>query len=118
MKALLSNYRQSPRKVRLLADLVRGKKVGDAITTLTHLPKRAAAPVKKLIESAVSNALSNSAAKKEDLYIKEINVDKGVVLKRMRPGARGRGYPIHKHTSHVRVVLDTHLTKKQSNHDA
>ncbi len=109
MKATLSNYRQSPRKVRLLADLVRGKKIGDAITTLTHLPKRAAAPVKKLIESALANALSTDLSnKKEDLYIKEITVDKGVVLKRMRPGARGRGYPLHKHTSHVRVVLDSH----------
>jgi len=110
MKATLSNYRQSPRKVRLLADLVRGKKVGEAITTLTHLPKRASDPVKKLIESAVANALSTDSAKnkKEDLYIKEITVDKGVVLKRMRPGARGKGYPLHKHTSHIHVVLDSH----------
>ncbi len=108
MKATLSNYRQSPRKVRLLADLIRGKKVGDAVTTLIHLPKRAAAPVKKLIESAIANALSMNSAKKEDLYIKEITVDKGVVLKRMHPGARGKAYPIRKHTSHVRVVLDSH----------
>ncbi len=108
MKATLSNYRQSPRKVRLLADLVRGKKIGDAITTLAHLPKRAAAPVKKLIESALANASSISTVKKENLYIKKITVDKGVVLKRMRPGARGRGYPLHKHTSHIRVVLDSH----------
>ena len=108
MKAKLSNYRQSPRKGRLVADLVRGKQVGEAVIALTHLPKRASAPVKKLIESAIANAVSAGKAKKEDLYIKEIAVDKGVVLKRMRPGAHGRSYPLHKHTSHVRVVLDSH----------
>ena len=107
MKATLSNYRQSPRKVRLLVDLVRGKSVESALVELTHANKRAALPLKKLIESALSNALL-SGAKREELFIERITVDKGVVLKRYRPGARGKSYPIHKHTSQVHVSLATH----------
>ena len=105
MKATLSNYRQSPRKVRLLVDLVRGKSVESAITELSHASKRAAMPLKKLLESAVANALS-AGAKREELFIEHFTVDKGVVLKRYRPGARGRSYPYHKHTSQVRVSLN------------
>lgn len=111
MKATLSNYRQSPRKVRLLVDVVRGKSVDAALVELTHASKRAAAPLKKLIESAVANAV-NGGAKREELFIDRITVDKGVVLKRYQPGARGQSYSIHKHTSHVHVSLATH------NHDA
>jgi large subunit ribosomal protein L22 len=109
--ATLSNYRQSPRRVRLVANLVRGKKVSDAITELTFLAKRAGEPVKKLIESAVANA-KNLDVKTEDLYISEIQVNKGIVMKRMMPRARGRGAPIHKRSSHVKVVLDTKPVKK------
>ena len=107
MKATLSNYRQSPRKVRLLVDLIRGKSVDVAITELTHASKRASLPLKKLIESAVANAI-NGGAKREELFIESIAVDKGVVLKRHMPGARGQSYSIHKHTSHVNVTLAKH----------
>jgi large subunit ribosomal protein L22 len=104
--ATLSNYRQSPRKVRLVADLVRGKKVSLAISALDFLPKRAGEPVKKLIQSAVANGVIQNI-KTEELFVKEIRVDKGVVLKRSMPRARGRAFPINKRSSHVSVVLDT-----------
>ncbi len=106
VSATLSNYRQSPRKVRLVANLIRGKKVSVALSALTFLPKRAGEPVKKLIESAVANG-KNQNIKQDDLFIKEIRVDKGVVLKRSMPRARGRAFPINKRNSHVKVVLAT-----------
>jgi len=101
MRAQLNNYRQSPRKVRLVADLVRGKSVADAKAELKHLAKRAATPLLKLLDSAMANS-----GKKEGLFIKSIQVDKGVILKRSMPRAYGRAFPIHKHTSHVSLELD------------
>ena len=109
--AKLSNYRQSPRRVRLVADLVRGKKVPEAVTELNFLTKRASSPIKKLIESAVANA-KNLSVDTDSLFIKEIRVDKGVVMKRSMPRARGRAFPINKRTSHVMIVLDTANPKK------
>ena len=109
--AELKNYRQSPRKVRLVADAIRGKKIDDAMTTLTFMTKRAALPVQKLLQSAVANASHNFNLKSEDLFIKEITVDGGSILKRWRARARGRAFPIHKHTSHVRIVLAEKFNK-------
>lgn len=103
--AKLNNYRQSPRKVRLVADLVRGKKVDRALTTLAFLSKRASDPLKGAIESAVANALNNFQANKEKLFIKEIRVDEGITMKRRMPRARGTAYPIKKRTSSITVVL-------------
>ncbi len=106
MKAFLKNYRQSPRKVRLVTDSIKGKKVAEAILTLDSLPKRASLPVKKLLNSAVSNAQNeNSLIKIEDLFIENITVDEGVVLKRIIPRARGRASRINKRTSHVKITL-------------
>lgn len=105
MKAFLKNYRQQPRKVRLIADLVRGKDVDRALTELTFTPKRSAHAVKKLIASAVANAENNFKVSRDKLYVKEITVDKGITLKRWRPVSRGRAHPIHKTTSHINVVL-------------
>src|SRR3989344_4813560 len=99
MKAFLKNYRQSPRKVRLVAGLIRRRSVAEAITALSFLPKRAALPVRKLLLSAVANA-KDSGIEKESLYIKELRVDKGVTLKRMMPAAMGTGHRINKRTSH------------------
>ncbi len=104
MKAVLSNYRHSPRKVRLVADMVRGKKIEEAISMLSFLTKRAAAPVEKLLRSAAANAKANHGVE-GDLIVKEIAVNKGPVLKRMMPRARGAAAPIHKHSSHVSVTL-------------
>lgn len=105
MKAILKNYRQSPRKVRLVAKSVVGKSVSAASLILSFMPKRSADPIKKLIDSAVANAKNNSGVSLEDLTVKSIEVNKGVTLKRMRPRARGSGYPINKRTSHVVVTL-------------
>lgn len=105
MRAYLKNYRQSPRKVRLVADLIRGKKVEEAEAMLDFTPKRATQKLKKLLSSAVANALHNFDASKEKLYIKEIRVDKGVTLHRFRPRAMGRSAPINKRTSNIILVL-------------
>lgn len=104
MKAILKNYRQSPRKVRLIADLVRGKKAADAITTLKFVDKRASGPFAKVIASAVANA--KSQGKSEDkLFIKSVAVNKGTVLKRSMPRARGSASRINKRNSHISVEL-------------
>ena len=99
-KAQLNDYRQSPRKVRVVADAVRGKKVEDALNILTFIPKRAGLPLKKLIASAYANA-----GKAEGLIIKKIEVNAGATLYRRRPRSRGMANPIRKRTSHVSVVL-------------
>lgn len=104
MKAFLKNYRQSPRKVRLLADLVRGKKVVDALATLRFVDKRAAGPFAKLIESAVANAAQEGKTI-DQLFVKSVAVDKGVVYKRFMPRARGSASRINKRNSHITVEL-------------
>lgn len=103
MKAALKNYRQAPRKVRLVARAIFGKNVRDAVAMLKVMPKRAGLPLSKLLESAVANA--PTSARKDALFVKEIVVDKGIILKRHRAGSRGTGFSIHKHTSHVSVTL-------------
>jgi large subunit ribosomal protein L22 len=106
MQAALSNYRQSPRKVRLLADLIRGRKASEALSQLSLLPKCASGPVSKLITSALANAKALvPAGELERLVIKDITVDGGQTLKRFRPRARGRANQILKRTSHIKVLL-------------
>ncbi len=105
MKASLKNYRQSPRKVRLVADLVRGKKISQALTELSFLPKRASEVMTKMIASAIANAENNFKVSQDDLVVKEISVDQGVTLKRYRPRARGVAKRINKRTSNINVVL-------------
>ena len=104
MKAFLKNYRQSPRKVRLVADLLKGKRVSDGFVQLSALPKRATGPVTKLLASAVANA-KQAGVSVENLYIANITVDKGIVLKRSMPRARGSASRINKRTSHVMLTL-------------
>ncbi len=94
--ASLKNHRQSPRKVRLVADLVRGKKVDRALNTLNFLTKKASEPVRSVIEMAVANAKNNHKVNSDNLYINEIKVDEGVTLMRRMPRARGTSYPIQK----------------------
>lgn len=105
MKASLTRYRQSPRKVRLVANLVRGKTVNEALLHLSFLPKRAAMPLMKLIKSAAANAVNNLKMDAARLVITGIAVDKDVVLKRFMPSARGSAHRINKRTSQVKVVL-------------
>lgn len=109
--AKLNNYRQSPRKVRLIANLVKGKKVGEALDILDFAGKRASLPLKALIESAISNAKNNFNLDKESLFIKEFRVDGGAILYRRMPRARGTAYPVRKRTSHVCVELESREIK-------
>lgn len=104
MKAILKNYRQSPRKVRLLADLVRGKKVNDALRTLSFLDKRASGPFSKVIQSAAANA-KQAGRDIDSLKIAKVAVDKGMVSTRFMPRARGSASPINRRTSHITVEL-------------
>ncbi len=103
--AQLKTYRQSPRKVRLLSDLVKGKSVAEALLILSVATKAAAEPLRKLVLSAVKNAKNSFDVDEKTLYIKDFRVDAGAVLKRSMPRARGSAFPILKRTSHIKVVL-------------
>ncbi|MDD4989561.1 MAG: 50S ribosomal protein L22 [Candidatus Pacebacteria bacterium] len=105
MKAYLSDYRQSPRKVRLVADLIKGKSVVEAQGQLSFMPKKASGVFSKLLASAVANAKNVNGLKAEDLMIKEVRVDGARVLKRSMPRARGSAFQILKRNSHVLLVL-------------
>jgi len=111
MKAYLKNYRQAPRKVRLVASLIKGKSATQAITELDFLAKRAGLPIKKLLLSAVANA-KQSGADIENLFIKELRVDKGITMKRMMPAAMGTGHRINKRTSHLNILLAERVVKE------
>ncbi len=114
--AKLRYLRIAPRKVRLVADLVRGKSVEEATHILNFTRKRAAKPILKLLNSAIANASHNFQLKKENLYISKIVVNEGPKLKRWRPRARGVTYEIQKKTSHITLVLteieDKNLKRK------
>ncbi|WP_028580592.1 50S ribosomal protein L22 [Desulfogranum japonicum] len=105
-KAVAKYIRISPQKARLVADVVRGMNVDNAVTTLRFMPKKAARILRKVIESAVANADQNDSIDVDTLYVKEILVDGGPMLKRFRPRAQGRATRILKRTSHITVVVD------------
>ncbi len=104
MKALLTNYHQSPQKVRLVANLIRGKSVTAAHAALLFLPKKSGPAIAKLLDSAVSNA-RQVGVEPEGLFVKTITVDKGRVQRKFRPFARGRGASQRKTMSIVRLEL-------------
>lgn len=110
VKAQLSDFRQSPRKMRVVADTLRGKRVSFVLGALDVLAKRSSAPLKKLLMSAVSNAKQKNI-KEEDLVVKEVRVDGGAILYRRRPRSRGMANPIRKRTSHVSIVLVEQVAK-------
>ena len=105
-KAVAKYIRMSPQKVRLVVDLVRGKKVQEAKNILFYTRKYAAGIVAKVIKSALANATQNPNIDENILYVKEIFVDQGPTLKRWRARAQGRAAGIKKRTSHITVVLD------------
>lgn len=109
MKAELVGYRQSPRKVRLVTDLVKGKRVAYALAELKFLNKRASEPVAKLIQSAVANAVQGGS-KAEDLRIQNITVDSAGMLRRHRARAMGRGATIRHRKSRMVVTLTDEKT--------
>ena len=106
VKAVAKGVRMSPRKVGVVAALVRGRTVADALTILEHTPRRSAVAVRKTIESAKANADHNHGYKPDTLTITEISVSPGPRLKRYRPAAHGRALPFQRRTSHIRVVVD------------
>lgn len=114
VKAKLRRLRMAPRKVRVVADEIRGLSVDAAEKKLEGLTKRAAMPVLKLVKSAVANAEHNQKLKKNDLFIKTIRVDEGVTLKRWKPRAFGRAAPIRKRSSQILLVLDVTDEAKQA----
>ena len=109
--ATLSNFRQAPRKMRMVANTVRGKKVTDVLTNLDFTAKKASLPLKNLIQSALSNA-KNLGINTENLIVKVIKVDSGKILYRRRPVSRGRAHPIRKRTSIIYVELDENPVTK------
>ncbi len=106
VQAIAKGVRMSPRKVGVVASLVRGRTVADALTILEHTPRRTALPVSKTIKSAQANADHNHNLKPDTLRIVEISVTPGPRLKRYRPAAHGRALPFMRRTSHIRVVVD------------
>jgi large subunit ribosomal protein L22 len=105
--AKLKNYPTSPRKMRLLADLIRGMKVEKALAVLEHNPKHPAVPMRKLVLSAISNwKQKNEGGDEGQLVVKTIFVDGARTLKRMRPAPQGRGYRVRKRSNHVTVIVD------------
>ncbi len=111
-KATLSNFRQAPRKMRLVANAVRGKKVSEALVNLDFVAKKAASPIKNLIVSALANA-KNLDLPTENLIIKTIKVDGGQIMYRRRPAARGSAHPIRKRTSSIFIELGEVESKKK-----
>lgn len=117
--AKLRYLRTAPRKVRLLIGLIRGLKVDEAIAQLENSQKDASKPVMKLLKSAVANAIHNDNIDEDTLVIKTTFVDKGPMLKRWMPRAMGRASAIHKHTSHITIILEGEVkegkkTKKET----
>lgn len=111
--AKLRYLRIAPRKVRLVADLIRGKKVEEAATTLRFVPKRGADPVLSVLKSAIAAAKENFQVDEKDLYISKITVDEGPKLKRWRARARGVAAPIQKKSSHITIELDSKTDVKE-----
>ena len=112
--AILRNCPSSPRKMRLVADLVRGVNVDKALDILKYSPKAASKDVEKLLLSAVANWQAkneNLRIEDADLFVKEIYVDSGRVLKRIKPAPQGRGYRIRKRSNHVTLVVDSKRTE-------
>lgn len=106
VKAIAKGVSISPRKVSVVAGLVRGRSVADALTILEHTPRRSALAVSKVIASARANAEHNHNYKPDTLQITEISVTAGPRLKRFRPVSRGMAHPYQKRTSHIRVLVD------------
>ncbi len=106
VKAFARKIRMSPRKIRLVVDMIRGKKATDAVIMLRFIPRAAAMPVLKVLQSAMANAEHNFKLAKDKLYVKTIQVDGGPTIKRSRPRARGSAAPILKRTSHISIILE------------
>ena len=104
-KAIAKYIRISPRKVRAVVDLIRGKKIEEALAILRYTPNRATEAITKVVKSAAANAENNQQMDKDDLFVKVCYVDEGPTLKRMMPRAQGRADVMRKRSSHITVVV-------------
>jgi len=104
-RATLKFARISPRKVKIVADLIRGKDVTEALAIVKFTPKASSEIIEKLLNSAIANAENNHQMKQQDLYVAEIYANQGPTLKRIRPAAKGSAVRIRKRTSHITIVL-------------
>lgn len=114
VRAYAKNVDQSPRKVALVASLVRNRTVADAIVILNHTPKRAARPLIKVIESAAANAVNNHGYDAKTLFISVLSVTTGTRLKRATPASRGRALPFEKKSSNILVEVSGELKPKKA----
>lgn len=112
-KAILKTVRVAPRKVQLIAELIRRKKVSEALAILMNTNKRSSQPMIKLLKSAIANAVQNHGMDGDQLLIKEVLVNAGPTLKRFRPSDHGQAYQILKRTSHIKIVLTDELGGNQ-----
>jgi large subunit ribosomal protein L22 len=114
--ANLKYLRITPRKVRAVADLIRGKPVGAALSMLAYVEKRAAAPLQKLLRSAVANADQKSKGQLDvdSLIVKELTVDQGPSMRRFQPRAMGRAFKVLKKTSHISITVGEKPSKKSA----
>jgi len=111
----LTNYPSSPRKMRLVADLIKGQKVESALNILTYTPQAAAEPLKKLLITAIASweqKNEDTNITESDLFVKNVIVDQSKTLKRIQPRAQGRAFRIRKRSSHVTIYLDTIKTEE------
>jgi large subunit ribosomal protein L22 len=114
VRAILRHTRTTPQKARLVANMIRGKNVNDAMNLLTFLQKRVAKEFQKLLKSAIANAEENhKVLDVDDLVVKRVNVDEGVTWKRNMPRARGMATIIRKRTSHITLILDENLVSEK-----
>lgn len=104
-KAVAKYIRIAPRKARIVIDLIRGKSVDEAVSILRYTPKVASQPIEKVIRSAVANAEHNYDMNADELYVAEARVDAGPTIKRYRPRAQGRIYPVLKRSCHITIVV-------------
>ena len=114
--AVLNNCPSSPRKMRLVVDMIRGVEVNRALDILRFSPKEASKKVEKLLLSAISNWQKKNEEvriEKSNLFVKEVFVDGGRMLKRLRPAPQGRGYRVRKRSNHVTIVLDSHAGSQE-----
>ena len=106
--ATLKNARISARKVKIVADLIRGKDAKEALAIVKFTPKASSEIIEKLIKSAIANAENNHSMKSNNLYVAEIYANQGPTMKRIRPAAKGSAVRIRKRTSHITIVLKEH----------
>lgn len=114
VRAVARYVHHSPRKLRLVAQLLKNSSVDEALQQLKFSPKKAAFPIMKVLNSAVANAVHNFDLNKEQLYVKSLTIDAGPVMKKASPRAQGRAFLVRKRTSHINVLLEAKPTIKKS----